>query len=209
MAQKFAPPAPAPISSRTRPPEPRPRAAPTGSPLSTFFTFNLLSFLTISLHKISICFQVDLVCSFRRPGRSQGIAGSNPGLSAIQSAIFALSAGKSKILRTFTHYSLPEGTGDGHILSSSAESSSILSVENRVGALYAIVTIGTVAGNGVGGLLPKRTDRPPDQRFGFRSVAERVNESGEEQDRDHPFRVHENRTRRDGGEHECEPQAQA
>jgi hypothetical protein len=42
----------------------------------------------------------------------KGRDGSNPPLSAKQSAISALSVEKSKILRTFVHFLLPEGTGE-------------------------------------------------------------------------------------------------
>jgi len=51
-------------------------------------------------------------------------------------------AGKSKIMRTFAHYSLPKRTGDGHIPSSSAESK-LDSLGRESGrALYANGTIG-------------------------------------------------------------------
>jgi hypothetical protein len=55
--------------------------------------------------------------------------------SAKQSSIFKFSTGRSKILRTFAHFLLPKGTGEAYILPLAADLCSILSVENRAGAL--------------------------------------------------------------------------
>ena len=65
----------------------------------------------------------------------KGFGGSNPLLSAIQSTIFALSAEKSKIVRTLRIFLGPEGTGEDQIRASVADLCMILSVENRAGAL--------------------------------------------------------------------------
>jgi len=65
----------------------------------------------------------------------KGLGGSNPPPSATQSAIFAFSAERSKIGRMFAHFLLDEGIREAQIRPPSAESCSILSVENRAGAL--------------------------------------------------------------------------
>ena len=70
----------------------------------------------------------------------KGLDGSNPLLSAKQSAIFAFSAGKSKIVRMFAYFVRPKGTGEAQIQPSAANLCPILSVENRTGALRAIVS---------------------------------------------------------------------
>jgi hypothetical protein len=56
-------------------------------------------------------------------------------LSAKQSAIFALSAEESKILRMFATFDRFQGTEESQIRPSAADSCSILSVENRASAL--------------------------------------------------------------------------
>jgi hypothetical protein len=58
--------------------------------------------------------------------------------SANQSAIFAFSAGKTKIALVFAHFLLPEGPEKAQIRPSAGDSCSILSVENRAGALLAV-----------------------------------------------------------------------
>ena len=65
----------------------------------------------------------------------KGLGGSYDCLPAKQSSIFAFSTGRSKILRTFAHFLLPKGTGEAYILPLAADLCSILSVENRAGAL--------------------------------------------------------------------------
>jgi hypothetical protein len=65
----------------------------------------------------------------------KGRDGSNPRLSANQSAILAFSAESSKIVRMFVHFLRPEGTGEAEIRPRAADLCSILSVENRAGAL--------------------------------------------------------------------------
>src|SRR5258708_36810102 len=55
--------------------------------------------------------------------------------SATQSAIFAFSAERSKIGRMFAQFLLDEGIREAQTRPPSAESCSILSVENRAGAL--------------------------------------------------------------------------
>ena len=69
----------------------------------------------------------------------KGLDGSNPPLSASQSAMFAFSAEKSKILRMLAHFLLLKGTGEVQILLSVADLWSILSVAGGAGALRAIV----------------------------------------------------------------------
>jgi hypothetical protein len=69
----------------------------------------------------------------------KGRDGSNPRLSARQSAIAALSAENPKIGRMFAHFLLAEGTGEAQIRPSAANLWSILPVENRAGAPRAIV----------------------------------------------------------------------
>jgi hypothetical protein len=64
-----------------------------------------------------------------------GLDGSNPLLSASQSAIFAFSAENSKILRIFADFVRLKGTGEAQIRPTAADLCSILSVENRAGAL--------------------------------------------------------------------------
>ena len=66
---------------------------------------------------------------------TKGLDGSNPPLSAIQSEISAFSKGKSKIVRMLAHFLRPEGTGEAYIWPSVADLCSILSDENRAGAL--------------------------------------------------------------------------
>ena len=68
-----------------------------------------------------------------------GTGGSNPPRSASQSAIFALSAENSKIVRTFARFPRAQGSGEAQILPSEAYLCSILSVENRAGAPSRIV----------------------------------------------------------------------
>jgi len=68
----------------------------------------------------------------------KGRDGSNPRLSATQSAIFALSAENSKILRIFEHFVGLKGTREYQIPPSAAHFGSILSVEDRAGALRPI-----------------------------------------------------------------------
>jgi hypothetical protein len=53
--------------------------------------------------------------------------------------VFALSADTSKILRTFAHFLPPKGTGESKFRLTADDSCSILSVENRLGALHPIV----------------------------------------------------------------------
>jgi hypothetical protein len=60
--------------------------------------------------------------------------------SAKQSAFFAFSAEGSKILRTFACFLGLEGTGEAQIPPSAAHLGSILSVENRAGALLATLS---------------------------------------------------------------------
>jgi len=45
----------------------------------------------------------------------EGLDGSNPSLSATQSAIFAFSAEKSKIVRMLVHFVGVNGTGEAQI----------------------------------------------------------------------------------------------
>lgn len=59
--------------------------------------------------------------------------------SATQSAIFAFAAENSKIVWTFAGFLLPKGTGDAQLRPSPASLCSILPVENRAGALRAII----------------------------------------------------------------------
>ena len=68
-----------------------------------------------------------------------GRDGSNPRLSASQSAVFAFSAENSKIVRMFAHFLLSKGLGEAQIRLSAADLCSILSVENRAGALRPVV----------------------------------------------------------------------
>jgi hypothetical protein len=65
----------------------------------------------------------------------KGLGVSNDCLPAKQSAIFALSTEKSKIVRTLRIFLGPEGTGEDQIRASVADSCMILSVENGAGAL--------------------------------------------------------------------------
>ena len=64
--------------------------------------------------------------------------GSNPTLSATQSAISAFSPKKSKMLRMFAKFVRFKGTGEAHVQQSAADLCSILSVEDRAGALRPI-----------------------------------------------------------------------
>jgi len=66
--------------------------------------------------------------------QTSGPEGSNPSRSAKQSAIFAFSAGTSKIAHMFAHFLLSKGTGETQIRLSAVLYASILSVENRDGA---------------------------------------------------------------------------
>ena len=59
--------------------------------------------------------------------------------SASQSAIFGFSAENLKIVRMFAHFLLSKGTGEAQIRPSIADLCSILSVENRAGALHAFI----------------------------------------------------------------------
>jgi hypothetical protein len=72
-----------------------------------------------------------------RPSNPKGLGDSNPPLSATQSAIFVFSEGKSKILRMLAQFVRLEGTREAQIRPSVADLCSILSVENRAGALSA------------------------------------------------------------------------
>ncbi len=65
----------------------------------------------------------------------KGLGSSNLPLSANQSSAFAFSAEKSKILRTFGTFVRFKGTGESQIQPPASRLGSILSVENRAGAL--------------------------------------------------------------------------
>jgi len=75
------------------------------------------------------------------PDPWKGLGGSNDCLPATQSAISAFSAGSSKMLRMLARFLRPEGTGEAWVLPSAAHLCSILSVENRAGALPSVVAI--------------------------------------------------------------------
>ena len=71
------------------------------------------------------------------PGpKCRGLDGSNPLRSASQSAVFAFSAENSKIVRMFAEFVRLKGTGESQFRPATADSCSILSVENRAGALH-------------------------------------------------------------------------
>jgi len=67
----------------------------------------------------------------------KGLGVSNDCLPAKQSAIFSFSAEDSKTMRMFAHFLRPKGTGDAWIRPPAAYLCSILSIENRAGALPA------------------------------------------------------------------------